>query len=128
MFAEQCRSLGLDAPRVLYLGVTPEDASAALDTLGSSGFAVACYNDEVATALLHAARERRWSVPADLAVLGMDNAPLSRLTYPSLSSMAFDSSAVSQQAVATIVARLDNTVVKPSIEALTLIEFPREST
>lgn len=127
-FAEECRNLGLDTPSVLYLGVSPEDATKALDTLEDRGFAVACYNDDVAIALLHAARERQWAVPADLAVVGMDNTPLARLTSPPLSSMAFDSAAVSRQAVASLVARLDNTVAAPSVEALTLIDFPREST
>jgi len=126
-FADECRDLGLEAPRILHLGISPEDATHALDSLGERGFAVACYNDDVATALLHAAREREWAVPADLAVVGMDNTPLARLTSPPLSSMAFDGAAVSRQAVESIVARLDNKDAAPSIE-LTLIDFPRDST
>jgi DNA-binding LacI/PurR family transcriptional regulator len=127
-FTQECRNLGLDAPRILHLGVSPEDATEALDTLGAPGFAVACYNDDVAIALLHAARKRHWAVPADLAVVGMDNTPLARLTDPPLSSMAFDSAAVTRQAVAAIVARLDNEVSAPTLETLTPIDFPREST
>jgi DNA-binding LacI/PurR family transcriptional regulator len=127
-FAEECRKLGLDAPQILHLGVSPEDAAQALDDLGEQGFAVACYNDDIATALLHAARERGWGVPADLAVVGMDNTLLARLTSPPLSSMAFDSDAVSRQAVASLLARLDNTVAPPSTHALTLVDFPRAST
>lgn len=127
-FAEECRNLGLDTPRILHLGVSPEDAADALDSLGEPGFAVACYNDDVAIALLHAARVRQWAVPADLAVVGMDNTPLARLASPSLSSLAFDSAAVTRQAVASLVMRLDSEAAEPNTESLTPLDFPREST
>lgn len=106
-FTEQCRTAGLDAPRILRLGVTPEEAVAALDDLEGPGAAVACYNDEVAAALLYAAREREWQVPRDLAVIGMDNTPLSRLTAPPLTTMGYDPALATQASLRTLLARLD---------------------
>lgn len=106
-FVAECRARGLDEPRVVALGVNADDATAALDQLGEPGFAVGCYNDDVATALLHAASLRRWQVPRDLALIGMDHTPLSRLTTPPLTTLEYDTSLVAQQNVQAILRRLD---------------------
>ncbi|WP_404434655.1 LacI family transcriptional regulator [Microbacterium lacus] len=107
MFAQECRSSGLPEPRVLHLGINPESADAALDQLGGRGFAVACYNDDVATALLHAATQRGWKVPDDLALVGMDNTALSRLTTPPLTTVGYDASEVIAASVRSVLSRLD---------------------
>ena len=87
---EACREAGLAAPQVVHLGIDPDDARAALEELRSPGVAVACYNDDVATALLSVATARGWKVPDDLALVGMDATPLSRLTLPPLTTVAYD--------------------------------------
>jgi DNA-binding LacI/PurR family transcriptional regulator len=106
-FADECRASGVGDPRILALGISAEDAAAALDVLGEPGFAVGCYNDDVATALLHAASLRRWRVPQDLALIGMDHTPLSRLTTPPLTTMDYDTVSVAEETVQTILHRLD---------------------
>lgn len=106
-FADECRARGLIAPRILRLGINPEDAVAALDQLGVPGFAVGCYNDDVATALLHAASLRGWQVPQDLALIGMDHTALSRLTTPPLTTIEYDTNLVTEATVQSILSRLD---------------------
>ena len=48
---------------------------------------VAAFNDEVAAALLATARTQGVEVPASLAVIGVDDQPMSRFTDPPLSSV-----------------------------------------
>lgn len=110
-FAEECRAHGVGEPRILALGINAGDAVAALDQLGRPGFAVGCYNDDVATALIHAASLRGWRVPDDLALIGMDHTPLSRLTTPPLTTMGYDTSLVTQATIQSILARLDKGAV-----------------
>ncbi|MFD3732068.1 LacI family DNA-binding transcriptional regulator [Streptomyces sp. NPDC058632] len=106
-FLAECRAHGVDGPRILALGVNVEDAVAALDQLGEPGFAVGCYNDDVATALLHAASLRNWRAPHDLALIGMDHTPLSRLTTPPLTTMEYDTSTVTEETIQAILRHLD---------------------
>jgi len=106
-FKEECLRQGLDEPRVLHLDITPVDARKALEELGRPGFAVACYNDDVATALLHAAHEKSWNIPEDIALVGMDNTPLSQLTIPPLTTMGYDPTQVSQLSMQSLLNRLD---------------------
>ncbi|MFE7813343.1 LacI family DNA-binding transcriptional regulator [Streptomyces sp. NPDC057433] len=106
-FVAECRARGIDEPQVLALGINAEEAVAALDQLGEPGFAVGCYNDDVATALLHAASLRSWRAPEDLALIGMDHTPLSRLTTPPLTTMEYDTSSVTEETVQAILHRLD---------------------
>lgn len=82
------------------------------DQLGEPGFAVGCYNDDVATALLHAASLRQWRVPHDLALIGMDRTPLSRLTTPPLTTMEYDTSPVTAENVQAILRHLDKSDVE----------------
>lgn len=117
-FVDECRAHGLQDPRILHLGVNPESAAAALDDLGAPGFAVACYNDDIATALLYAAIERGWDVPKDLALIGMDNTALSRLTTPPLSTVGYDAREVISASVDSLLGRLDGTeprIVKAAV-------------
>ena len=106
-FIEECRLCGLDQPRILHLDVTPEDARSALEELERPGFAVACYNDDVATALLYAATEKGWKVPDDIALIGMDNTPLSRLTVPPLTTIGYDPNQATQGSLQQLLNRLD---------------------
>lgn len=52
--------------------------------------AVAAYNDDVAARVLHAALTAGLAVPGDLAVVGHDDAPISRLLLPPLSTVRID--------------------------------------
>lgn len=125
--ADECRANGLDEPRILHLGITPEDALAALAELGTPGYAVACYNDDVATALLYAAREKGWRVPDDIALIGMDNTPLSRLTNPPLTTMGFDTAQVTEASVRSLLGRLDKQGLPPPAVDLSIDLLERGS-
>jgi DNA-binding LacI/PurR family transcriptional regulator len=85
-----CSEAGLAEPQIVRLDVDPQDALAAVDELEPPGIAVVCYNDDVATALLSAGTVRGWRVPTELALIGMDATPLSRLTIPPLTTVAYD--------------------------------------
>jgi DNA-binding LacI/PurR family transcriptional regulator len=85
-----CREAGLAEPRVVSLDIRPDDARAAVEALKPPGVAVACYNDDVATALLSTATALGWRVPGDLALIGMDATPLGRFTSPPLTTIGFD--------------------------------------
>ena len=127
LFRVECLAAGLDEPRVLNVEISPEGARVALDELGQPGFAIGCYNDDVATALLYAAKERGWSTPGNLALIGMDNTLLSRVTTPPLTTMGFDAKQVIDASVESLLARLDKREpLQPQVELrLNLIE--RES-
>jgi DNA-binding LacI/PurR family transcriptional regulator len=106
-FLDECRARRVDDPQIIALGINAGEAVAALDHLGGPGFAVGCYNDDVATALLHAASLRGWRVPQDLALIGMDHTPLSSLTTPPLTTMGYDMALVTAATVQAILTRLD---------------------
>lgn len=119
-FLAECREHAVQETRVLGLGIDPEQADAALDDLGGTGFAIACYNDDVAIALLHAATRRGWSIPRDLALLGMDHTPLSRVTTPPLTTMEVDMEWSTESSVRQILARVDGQELPPAIGTLPL--------
>jgi Transcriptional regulators len=52
--------------------------------------AVAAYNDDIAARILSAARRAGVGVPDDLAIVGHDDAPISRLLLPPLSTVRID--------------------------------------
>lgn len=106
-FRAVCSNRGLDAPYVLALDLNVPSALKALESLPGKGFAIACYNDDVATALLAAATHRGWDVPRELALIGLDNTPLAQLTSPPLTTIEYDLTSVAQTATAWALAILD---------------------
>lgn len=115
---DRCRDLGLPEPPILRLGIDPTEAMQALATLRPRS-AVACYNDDVAIALLSAARERGWDVPGEVALIGMDHTPMSRLTAPPLTTIAYDLHAAAQHLIDSVVSGADTPRSEPP--SLTLI-------
>jgi DNA-binding LacI/PurR family transcriptional regulator len=104
---DACRAAGLPDPQVVRLDIDIDAALAALDDLRPPGIAVACYNDDVATALLSAARLRDLRVPDDVALIGMDRTPLSRVTLPPLTTIAYDLRAAASTAIYSILTAVD---------------------
>ncbi|WP_243076271.1 LacI family DNA-binding transcriptional regulator [Microbacterium sp. SS28] len=84
-----CREGGLAEPASLQLGINSADALRAIKAI-DRGTGIACYNDDVATALVSAASESGWRIPADVGIIGMDNTPLSAVTYPPLTTIGYD--------------------------------------
>ena len=90
----ECAANGLPEPAIVRLNINLDDALAAIDALALPGVGVACYNDDVATALLSAATTRGWAVPGEIGFVGMDHTPLSGVTIPPLTTIGYDLSAV----------------------------------
>ncbi|MFB9317950.1 LacI family DNA-binding transcriptional regulator [Cryptosporangium minutisporangium] len=87
---DACRQAGLPATPILNLGIDADEARRELNRLDLPRYAIACYNDDVAIALLSAAREAGLRVPEDLALIGMDNTPISNLVSPRLTTIETD--------------------------------------
>lgn len=80
----------LAAPHSLRVGLTSTEATEALAQLPAGRIGIACYNDEVAIALLDACRILGRRVPEDVAVIGMDATPVSALLHPRLTTIALN--------------------------------------
>jgi len=121
-----CRAHGLAEPAIVRLDIDPDDALAALAELDAPGIAIACYNDDVATALLSAIAARGLRVPEDIALIGMDHTPLSRVTVPPLTTMSYDLEAAARSVLAGVLASLGTSgaSVSESIAAESLRLIP----
>jgi DNA-binding LacI/PurR family transcriptional regulator len=85
---------GLPAPLSARVPIALEGAVAALTGLlelaDGGPLGIACYNDDVAIALLAAAREVGVAVPKSLAVIGVDHTDVGQLISPRLSTVRID--------------------------------------
>ena len=91
---------------VIRVDIDPVVAGRSLESLAPPGVGIACYNDDVATALLHAALSRGWRIPEEVALIGMDHTPLSRITLPPLTTIEYDLESASQSAASSLLAAL----------------------
>jgi DNA-binding LacI/PurR family transcriptional regulator len=66
----------------------PTSAVEALLAAGIDG--VCCYNDEVAIAILAGARALGVKIPNQMAVIGVDDDPISALVVPALTTVRMD--------------------------------------
>ncbi len=125
-----CAELGLPAP---LLATVPLDIDAARAVLAgwwrpSGGVtAVAAYNDEVALALLAAARLEGLDVPNDLAVIGVDDMPAARLVVPRLTTVTQAIEAEARFLAGTILATDDPSGETPQRPSQYLSVVVRES-
>ena len=86
--ARASRAAGLAEPVMASVGTDPELAATAVHRWRAAGVtAVAAYNDDVALAVMAAARRHGVTCPDDLAVIGIDNTPAGQCAEPSLSSI-----------------------------------------
>jgi DNA-binding LacI/PurR family transcriptional regulator len=101
-----CVELGLDLPTVHEVPLDTAAAAMAVRAWRNATprvTAVCAYNDDTAFALLAGAREVGLSLPADLAVIGVDNVPLAPFAYPPLTTI--------DQNVAMLTAHLADMIV-----------------
>jgi DNA-binding LacI/PurR family transcriptional regulator len=84
---EGCAELGLDPPLVAELPADADATPVLRAWTGAAVTAVAGYNDVYAAAALAAAGRLGLRVPADLAVIGLDDDPMSRHTSPPLTTV-----------------------------------------
>jgi DNA-binding LacI/PurR family transcriptional regulator len=102
-----CRSGGLAKPAVETVALGAEAAADAVRRWRAAGVTAVCaYNDEVALAVLAGVRLLGLTVPADLAVIGVDDIPPARLAAPPLTTVATDQSAVAAHLCETVLAAM----------------------
>ena len=82
--------IGLDVLPTLELDLTSADVLAALDSLPEQPIGVACYNDDVALAVLGAAQRLGRKVPEDIGIIGVDNTTIARAFTPPLTTIALN--------------------------------------
>lgn len=87
-----CTRHGLPEPRQVDVPLTLAGGTAAVDRILADGqpAGVACYNDDVALAVLAGARARSVDVPGRLAVVGVDHTPVGQLWSPPLTTVDTD--------------------------------------
>lgn len=104
----------------------PELARSIAAALGEhpDATAIAAYNDDAALSTLFALHELGVEVPTQVAVLGIDNEKLTELTYPKLSSVAFeyDLSAIEPDVINSTIASAGKAGL---IEDFTALVHPR---
>ncbi|MDQ0613998.1 DNA-binding LacI/PurR family transcriptional regulator [Microbacterium sp. W4I4] len=95
---------GLDAPEIIDIGSSFEGAKAAVESWLAEGITgVAAYNDQVAAALLAAMRALGLSAPGDLALIGVDDEPLSRFLVPPLTTVRQNEQMIAQHMAKVVV-------------------------
>lgn len=73
---------------------------------GTRPDAVAAYNDEYAIAIVGALIAAKVRVPRDVAVIGVDDIPLGRVTTPTITTLALDFDAYAEAMAAAVVSTL----------------------
>nr|BFE37348.1 LacI family DNA-binding transcriptional regulator [Actinomadura rugatobispora] len=90
---EFCEAEGLTAPIHVHVPIEPEGAEEALKTvLEQRGrpVGIACFNDEVAVAVVFAAKRLGLSVPGDVAVIGAEGAEIGQAVSPRVTTVKGD--------------------------------------
>lgn len=104
---QACAELGLAEPVVSTVPLSTERAAAAVAEWHAAGITGVCaYNDEVALAVLAGARQQGLAVPADLAVVGVDNIPAAAVAVPGLTTVEADLESLAQHIAETVTRRL----------------------
>jgi DNA-binding LacI/PurR family transcriptional regulator len=102
-----CLAGGLPEPLVETVALSAEAAADSVRRWRASGVTGVCaYNDEVGLAVLAGVRLLGLTVPADLAVVGVDDIPPARLAAPPLTTVTTDQSAVAAHLVETVLAAM----------------------
>jgi DNA-binding LacI/PurR family transcriptional regulator len=100
-----CAAAGAAAPQVLTVPFEADRAAGAVaDWRRRRTTGVCCYNDDVALAVLAGARKCGVPVPAELAVMGVDDIPLAALANPPLTTVNSPSDRVGASLAAQLLA------------------------
>jgi DNA-binding LacI/PurR family transcriptional regulator len=114
-----CAARGLSEP---YLFGVPLDAAGAVSSVATmlkavpAPVGVACFNDDVALAVLFAARTLKVAVPEQVGVLGMGRGPIGQLAEPRLSSVWGDSRALLEALLIRLLAEYGGAEPMPAME------------
>jgi LacI family transcriptional regulator len=77
--------------------------------------AILCANDLLAIGALAALRDAGLDVPGDVALVGMDNTPLSEVTWPTLTTVDLGSSERARIAAEMLLERIDDPLREPRV-------------
>lgn len=127
---EACLELGLDQPDVQQVHLTGEDGERVVRAWTGRDepvTGVCAYNDETAFAVLAGARRLALRVPADLAVIGVDNIPLATLSTPPLTTVDQNVDAVAAHLAREVAHYVLGTPLPRPLQADALTLVVRES-
>jgi DNA-binding LacI/PurR family transcriptional regulator len=82
--------LGLQLVHTQAVSIEEPEGAIVAKWLDAGVTGVIAFNDNVAAAVLHAARDVGVQVPEQLAVIGYDDTPLARLFFPAISSVRIE--------------------------------------
>ena len=108
--------LSCDASLIVRCAHTFEGGAKGMETLlatGSLPTSVMCCNDVAAIGVLKALRSRRYEVPRDVSVIGLDDLPLARYTEPELTTIRFSPMELAQLTVRALLERIASTDSAP---------------
>lgn len=123
---KECAKRGLKPPLVQVVPSSREGAGEAIKSIldkRTPPLGICCYNDEIAFGVLSALTDQGISIPNSIGVIGCDNIPLSQLSIPALTTIAFDNREFLDSLIENIVAasKQDRTRKRPPIP-LSVIE------
>jgi DNA-binding LacI/PurR family transcriptional regulator len=107
---QACADLGLAEPLVVTVPFTRDGVDSAVRAWRNAVpqiTGVCAYNDDLALALLAGARREGVEVPADLAVIGVDDVPAGAVALPALTTVRADAPAMAAYIADTIRRKLD---------------------
>jgi DNA-binding LacI/PurR family transcriptional regulator len=103
-----CAAASLDLIPVGHFPPSFEGGVAAADQVIASGAtAVIAYNDLIALGVMSRVHARGLRVPEDLNVIGIDDIPMSAMSNPALTTVAFPKEAAGRAAVGLLLSLID---------------------
>lgn len=88
--SEYAGTHGLEILPTVEVGLTSDEALRAVRGLPAGRIGLACYNDEVALAMLGAALREGVRVPTEIGIVGVDNSVIARASTPTITSVSID--------------------------------------
>lgn len=119
-----CAKRSIVAPQLVRLPANVEGAATALSPVATANLGVAAYNDTAAAAAVAAATRLGFSVPEQVAVIGVDNTELGQLLTPRLTTVAVSMETIIDLAVEQLAETLGASIEippRPVAELFTLI-------
>lgn len=115
-------------PAVHYRRADGYKAAKTLLTLETPPDAIFCYSDLLAMGAMRAVFDAGLKVPGDVAIIGIDDIEEGRFSRPTLSTVSLDTPFIAHNAVARIVARINDPDVSAEEVVAPHTVIPREST
>ena len=126
---EAARAAGLAFVDAGDIALGDESAPRAVSALGEAGVTgVVAYNDDVAIALVTAARRAGLAVPADLAVIGHDDIPLASVVEPRITSVRLDVVGLGRYLAGIALSLAENSALPDAVPTRLLEVVSRETT